>query len=1508
MNDLNERIANLSREKQTLLLNRLKKERGPESSLSRIPPSLREGGIPLSFAQERLWFLSLLEPNSPFYNISVALHLMGRFDRVSFEKTFAEIISRHEVLRTHFVQVAGQPCQKIIQDFDFTIPFTDLKGVADKQRMAAIRRWAALEAEQPFDLSKELLIRAKLLCLEQGQTEDEEEHLLVFTIHHIAFDGWSINVLIHEFATLYGAFCSGHTSPLPKLPLQYADFAIWQRVRLQGELLEKHLAYWRQHLAGAPSLLELPTDRPRPETLSYSGDAYTFLIPRELTESLRALSRQESVTLQMTLAAAFRVLLFRYSHQPDFCLGIPVANRLRPELEGMIGFFVNTLVLRTDLSGNPRFTELMARERQVSIAAQAYQDLPFEKLVEVLHPERHVNYNPLFQVMFTMLADTREKLEVPGMRISEIPMENRSAKFDLTLQILEREESLSATFEYSTELFLERTVIRMAEHWRQLLEGIVSAPKTRLSELPLLTASGLRLRVAWNATNALPPKQDSLHGLFECQAVRTPDAVAVVHKNQKHSYRLLNQRANQLAHALQRRAVLAEDRVGLYLVSGFEMIVGILAILKAGAAYVPIDPAYPTQRQHDILADSGAFLIITRSYHADALSLTDRELFCLDRLNFDSQPDSNPLTAVHPDHPAYLIYTSGSTGRPKGVVVSHANAVHSTTARFTYYETPVQSFLLLSSCAFDSSVAGIFWTLSQGGRLCIPSEDDRCDPAVLARLIIQEQVSHLLCLPSFYNLLLEQAETGQLDGLDTVIIAGEACPIQTVANHQAKLPSVKLYNEYGPTEATVWSSVYNIQPDDGGAQMLIPIGRPIANSQIHLLDAHLNPVPIGVAGEIYIGGLGITRGYHCQPGLTGERFVPDPFSATAGKRLYRTGDLARYREDGLIEFMGRIDHQLKIRGYRIEPGEIEARLLQHPDVKEAVVIAREDHPGIKRLTAYVVICSHAGTTADANPIGERIMASLKGSLPEYMIPSAFVVLEALPKTSNGKLDRKALPAPERHHSMVSQSVMPRNAVEEELLRLWRKVLGAETIGVHDNFFSLGGYSMLVVQLSFSIRDTFKVELPLRTLLERTTIAEQAQLLSGDPLVLVDTAPMPMNWEAEAEFDPGFPIAPIRKAFDAEPSSILLTGATGFLGAFLLRDLLQETSADIYCLVRGESREKAALRLRQVLDRYGLNSIADNQRIIPMPGDLSKSALGLSTLRFNELSHEIDTIYHNGAVVNFTAGYESLKHSNVFGTREVLRLACLGKPKAVHYVSTVSIFGDRMSTRQTGFVEEDFPVADEKLSGGYAQSKWVAERMVRLAGEKGLPVNIYRPSSIIGDSCSGVWNSEDALCRMITGFIELGWAPDLDESLDMVPVDYVSKAIVKLSRCIDSVGKTFHLTNGKAMSTSALIGEVREIGYPIQTIPLDRWVHQTVETIKHQPDHLLYPLLPLFEDWRVSNIQSGKGAGLYDCESTIETLKSLGMDYSQVLEKPGRIIINYLLKNIFNPSVRQGNHL
>ena len=1047
--------------------------------LAPIVPVDRDRPLPLSFAQERLWLLERIQGEYLLYNFSTMMRLGGAPDHGALERALGEVVRRHETLRTTFAETDAGLVQVVAPFAGFTLPVEDLAGLDE----AGVRRNARDEAMRPYDLSAGPLFRARLLRV------DGDGHLLQLCMHHIVTDGWSAGVMLRELSALYGAYRDGRPSPLPELPVQYADFAVWQREQLQGDVLDRQTAYWKARLAGAPALLELPTDHPRPAVQSYRGARERVDLSVELLERLAALGQREGATLYMVLLGAFQVLLSKYSGSDDVVVGSPIAGRTRREVEGLIGFFVNTLVLRTGLAGDPGFREVLRRVRETTLGAYEHQDLPFEKLVAELQPERSLSHAPLFQVMFTLDnadgpgaaaegADAGDAL-AGAVMMNGGGSEVETARFDLMLTLSSHARGITGNLEYATDLFEASSIRRMIGHLERVLEQLADDADRPLSALTLLDA-GERAQVVegWNATDAEYPADATLHGLFEARAARTPDAVAVRSEDEALTYAELNARANRLAHHLAGLGVGPEARVGLCLERGLEMVVALLAVLKAGGAYVPVDPGYPADRIAYMLADSGVPVLLTQERLRGVLPETEARIVAVDTLNTAAERAENPCVAVTPANLAYVIYTSGSTGRPKGVMNAHGGVVNRLAWMQAEYGLGADDVVLQKTpFSFDVSVWEFFWPLQQGAQLVMARPDGHRDPAYLQEVIERRGVTTLHFVPSMLQTFVETADADRCATLARVICSGEALPPSLVERFHARFPaSAALHNLYGPTEAAVDVSYWACGRD--GADV-VPIGRPVWNTRLYVLDAAFQPVPAGVPGELYIGGVQVARGYLNRPELTAGRFVPDPFAAS-GARLYRTGDRARWRADGALEYLGRLDEQVKIRGFRIELGEIEAALRTFDGVTDAAVVAREDAPGEKRLVAYLV------GDADA----EALRAHLGRGLPDYMVPAAFVALETLPLTPNGKLDRKALPAPE-FGSAEERYVAPRTPTEATLAGIWAEVLRLERVGVQDNFFELGGHSLLATRIITRIRETFGVELPLRAFFEVRTVAALA---------------------------------------------------------------------------------------------------------------------------------------------------------------------------------------------------------------------------------------------------------------------------------------------------------------------------------------------------------------------------------------------------------------------------------
>ncbi|MGL5836343.1 MAG: amino acid adenylation domain-containing protein, partial [Waterburya sp.] len=1048
-----------------------------------VIPAKGQVQAPLSYMQQGLWFLDQLEGQNATYNLPLIISLTGTLNRNCLHKAIAAIIERHESLRTRFITVEGIGQQEIVPAAAIDLDLIDLRGFTPAERDSRVIQLAKEEARLSFDLTQAPLIRAKLLYL-----EEDDSHVLLLTVHHIVADGWSMNMLVDELWAFYRALMAQTEAELKPLPIQYADFALWQREYFNDTTLAPQLEYWQNQLAGIPPTLELPLDRPRSAKQTFAGNSQSFQLSQELTNKLQTLSQRSGTTLYMTVLAAFGVLMHRYSRQEDIVIGSPIANRNYQEVESLIGFFANTLALRLNLANQPSFAALLQQVRQVTLDAYAHQDIPFSKVVEQLELDRNLSHHPVFQVMFTWqnVPDYDEELE--DLSVKLIKVASVVAKFDLDVSIIKSESGLQGTFTYNTDLFDAATIERMTAHFQTLLEGIVDNSQQPIDQLPLLTTDERhQLLVNWNDTVTEYP-QKCIHQLFESQVERTPDAVAVVFESQQLTYRQLNQRANQLAHHLQTLGVQPDVLVGICIERSLEMVVALLGILKAGGAYLPLDPDYPTERISFVLEDAQVRVLVTQASLASRLPENTATVVCLD---CDGETIANSQVSVavevKPDNLAYVIYTSGSTGKPKGVLVDHKNAVNllsSITQKPGL--TADDTFLAITTISFDISVLEIFTPLIVGAQLVVVSREVAVDGKKLKQAIDRYGTTFMQATPVTWQLLV--AEQSSFKNQLKVISGGEALPPDLAQ----KLLSmgVELWNFYGPTETTIWSTACQIEND----KEAITIGYPIANTQVYILDANLQPVPIGVPGELHIGGDGVTKGYLDRSELTEQKFISNPFSAVAESKFYKTGDLARFLPNGQIECLGRIDYQVKLRGFRIELGEIEETMTNCPGVKQAIAIVREDRAIDKTLVGYFVPDVENGQVAHHQV--SVLRKFLKERLPDYMVPMRFMVLDAMPLTPNGKVDRRALPAPDASDLQLdSEFIAPSNPIEEILATIWADVLGVEQVGINDSFFALGGHSLLATQVVSRIRQTLSIEIPLQSLFENPTIATLAQTIA-----------------------------------------------------------------------------------------------------------------------------------------------------------------------------------------------------------------------------------------------------------------------------------------------------------------------------------------------------------------------------------------------------------------------------
>ncbi|WNI20542.1 non-ribosomal peptide synthetase [Streptomyces sp. ITFR-16] len=1389
-----------------------------------LVPQERPAELPLSYAQQRLWFLHRLEGPSATYNIPFAVRIEGPLDTDALRLALHDVVIRHAALRTVLPDGDHGPRQHITAPDDVRLPFS-VESVDDEGLPGRI----AAAAAEPIDIENRLPLRATLLRLA------DDAHVLVLVIHHIAADGSSLAPLVRDLWNAYRARTDGEAPSWTALPVDYADHTLWQR-RLLGDehdpdsFVTRQLTYWKGALDGLPEMIELPWDRTRPAVSRHTGATHTFTVDSATARHLAELARAGGCSVFMVLQAALSTVLSRHGAGDDIPLGTAVAGRTDEAAADLVGFFVNTLVLRTDLSGDPTFRELLDRVREFDLSAYAHQDVPFERLVELLNPARSQSHHPLFQTMLVLQNQAPAAIDLPGLTVSGIPVDAGVSKFDLSFTFTETFDDngsldgMQAAVDYATELFDASTVRDLSERLTLLLDAVTADPDRPLSAYDVLTPGEHARLATWGTGPVEHLPRSTFPALFAPWVRRTPDAPAVRDATTTLTYRELDDRAEALARRLAAQGIGTEDRVAVALPRTHHLVVALLAVLKAGAAYVPLDPDYPAQRLSYMLDDASPRLLLTTpALHGRLPRTAVPHLYTEDTGGTGDSGAATP-PAPHPEHPAYVIYTSGSTGRPKGVVVTHRGiGAMARTQSDRLRVGPGSRVLHMASVSFDAAFWELCMGLLSGACLEIDEREALLPGPALASLVRERGVTHLTLPPAALAVM----PPGSLPEGTTLVLAGEACPpalVHTWARDR------HLVNAYGPTETTVCATMSGFQHADGpqAPDRTVPIGAPVNGTRVHVLDDRLAPVPPGVVGELYVSGEGVARGYHGRAALTATRFVADPFDRTGG-RMYRTGDLVRWTADGQLVYVSRVDDQVKLRGFRIELGEIEAALTLLPGVAAACATVREDRPGDRRLVVYTVPADGA-----RGPDTAEVRAHLATTLPEHMIPAAHVSLAALPVTPNGKTDRRALPAPS--HSAPAEGREPRTARERVLCEVFAETLGVPRVGVTDDFFALGGHSLLAVTLARRIGERCGTRPSLRTLFAAPTPEGLDRLLgrtAGEEQHEDTTAPdLTAEVRLAEDISGADRVAATSAPRPPRPAPRpLLTGASGFLGAFLLRDLIETTDGPVDCLVRAEDDHRAAQRLRANLERYGLWRDRYADLIRPVPGDLAAPGLGLDPEERTALVRRLGPVLHNGARVNFAAPYGDLRAANVAGTEELLRLLADSSSPGMHYVSTTGVYAPVAGPVTITETTPTGPVPD--LPDGYARSKWVAEGLVGLARDRGLPVAVYRPGRISGDTATGACQDRDLLWQLIKGCLQAGAVPDLPfGSTDWVPVDYVSAAVVALALTGGTGAETYHLTNPEAPGLDRVFEAAVRLGHELRTVPAEHWQ----DRVAAQPDN------------------------------------------------------------------------
>lgn len=1384
----------------------------------------REPLMPLSFAEQRLWFLEKVKPGTSVYNQPVAVHLRGKINIEQLQRSLDYLVQRHESLRTIYVEQDGIPYRSIVQNASIPITVHNLTHTPKETVQVEADEFLRNQALEPFYLDTYPLIRMALIRI------SSEEATLTCCMHQIIADSWSAHLLLRELAKIYNSYSNNEQPNLPSLQYHYADYAVWQKEYLDTRRVNKELMYWKKNLENATPLIGLRTDFPRSPLMNHSSLTSFYIIPSKLMWKIKEYAADQKVTLYMILLAAFQVLIYRYSGDTDVLVGTEIADRHQEDVEQLIGTFVNTLTLRGDLSGNPHFDTFLQQIRDMTLAAYDHQNLPFEMLLDHLKIERRLSHPPLFQVMFNLKLPDEQILPLQDVVNEPEFITNSATHFDMIFSVTERKNNLYVEIKYNSSLYRPMTILKMYTHWVNLLLSIIHNPHSRISSLPMLTQEEqVELLYDRNATEHYYPKNKMIFQLFEDQAERTPDQIALTMGNIDFTYQALNEKANRLAHYLQKLGAGPRTRIALCMSRNINLVVALLGILKAGCCYVPLDPKYPINRISTIIQDTGAYITISEHSLKDLITqigFRNKVIYLDSDWDKIEQESSHNLTPeITQENTAYIIYTSGSTGKPKGIMLKHGNAVNFLTWCSTVFSKEELSRVLAStSINFDISIFEMFLPLTMGGTV------------VLANNLLEvsewwdKNITLVNTVPSVMKSLLK-LEPILPSTITTVNLAGE--PLEKeLANTLYEIPTVRrIYNLYGPSETTTYSTISLVKRS---ASEKVDIGHPIANTQVYIVDDHLNLVPRGCVGELYIGGEGVAAGYLNRTDLTQERFISNPFAKTKKQKknkIYKTGDLTRYRSDSAIEYYGRTDFQVKIHGFRIELGEIEHNLLNHPAIKEAVVLVREDTPDDKRLVAYLVLYENV-------QLSENLRDYLKLSLPDYMAPTHFVILNQFPLSPNGKIDRKKLPAPELQN--IGKHIAPRTETEKKLADVWGDILNVKEIGIFENFFEIGGHSLMITQLAYHVRKLFNYNLSFVQFFSEPTIAVLASLIDkkvGKNLVAhtLDLIEEDLR-RARALIPESTDFAPADK-----PKAILLTGVTGFLGIHLLQELINQTSATIYCLIRESEGKTLTAIFNEHAKQNNFGKLIDHPRIELLPGDLTKNHLGLSPKGWQQLTKKVDSVYHVAAFVHHLYDYTALRQANVFGTIEILKLASENKAKRIHYVSTLWAVLDKEDHRLLEKFPEQKPTG---LEDGYCLTKWTSEKILSEAKDRGFLVTFFRPSFILGHSKTGMIPTQNLhILLFLKGCLQLGYAPKDLGKLDSMPVDFVAKTMTKVTLTEKTENKVYNLSDPKAPQLQQVLLWLRDCGFPLKLIPYIEWRDNYLANINEE--NALYPIAAIY---------------------------------------------------------------
>jgi amino acid adenylation domain-containing protein/thioester reductase-like protein len=1481
-----------------------------------IPKAGRDNPIPLTYQQEQVWFLSKLAPDNRAYNSQFNVRFTGKLDKTVFVKCLNEIIRRHEILRTTFHQKDDFPVQVIHEPWEASLPEIDLRPFPEAQREEELEQRINEEMNHCFDYAELPLVRWRLYRL------GEEEWVFLSVEHHFVHDGWEVMIFLSDFKALYVAFLDSQESPLKDLPIQYADFAVWQKNTLCGERLDAKVRYWLDKIADYPHALNLHIDHPRPDVQEFHGDVARFDLNRELYQSLREFSRQRNVTLFTTMYSAFAVLISRYSGQDRLLVGTGVANRGMKETEAMMGMFVNAVLLYSDLSDNPVFLEFLERTKQNILEDVAYYDTPFTAIVKALKASNRPSCNPVFQVIFAFHDSAIPIMEFGGLRGTIMERHNKTAKTDMNVICIPRaeqhiaigtstprDEDLTIMWEFNSDLFERDTIEQIISHYITLLRQIVRDPNRHVNDLEMISnVEKTKLLEFSVGKRTLYNRGKTLHELFEERVRRHPNKTAVFHDGQALSYAELNARANQLAGQLLQTyrdklgaPIKPGTHVGLCVSRGIDMVVGSIAILKAGGAYVPVSPDYPEKRLRFMLDDAGIRVVLSLTAVKDRVSWLWDGGWAVIVIDGHTEAEANQLRdgwlpAVNESaNTALVIYTSGSTGVPKGVCISH-RAIHnfvmnSSLLHYSGSDTISQ----IANHAFDAATFEIWGSLITGAKIVIIDSDVVMDPEQLLKTMEENGITVSFFTTALFNLLSE-SKIEVLTRLKCVHFGGEMANPYCVRKALAqKGDGTTLINVYGPTECTTYSAVCELT-DRHAKSDFIPVGRPLGNYTAYVLDEKLRLVPVGVPGELHIGGDSVANGYLNRDELTAHRFISNPFATEEDRmnnmnlRLYRTGDLTRWLPDGTLHVLGRMDFQVKIRGFRIEPEEVERVLLKHPGVRHCAVMPWEG-----KLVAYWVPRSPSGVVNQSD-----LRSFLATQLPEYMVPSGFIETERFELNRNAKIDRTKLPPPALALMAARKGdyVPPRNGTEEALAAIWQDVLKSGRISVHDSFFDLGGNSLLTVRMLGRVKLELNADINLASMFSMPTIAAIATLIdkSGPADLGGENNIALALQDARVEVSVGDYRAEARAD---QPQHILLTGVTGFLGFHLLDKLLSLTTARIHCLVRGATQETVRAKFRDAASLYGRPDLERNPRIALLKGDLKEPALGLEGETVEELQEILDHICHCGAVVHHMFDYRTLRAENVQSTIELLKIASGGRRKVLNFVSTLSVACRRDPEGRTLEVE----IGDRPIStNGYILTKWTSERILARHAEKGLPVNIFRPGNITGHCLTGVCPPENNhALLLLKGCIQMKCAPDWKRFIEMTPVDILAESIVRLS--LNTHGSnTFNMNNPLEMSWADYIEALRKLGFEIEMVSVDEWRKRLEGT---DETNALFSLKEFYLRDREDLVDlESHAVTAPDSSTTQEMLRKLGVAYLHDYARYIPTAVGYLKTKGFLPAMRE----